>query len=497
MSRKIKRLERVPPRASVLIESMRDVGYSLQTAVADIIDNSLTAGAKRIELLTDTESDNPSIGIIDDGVGMSEQELLEAMRPGTKSPLETRDSSDLGRFGLGLKTASFSQCRRLTVATQKDEQMSCAVWDLDTVAEKDDWYVEIPDDNSIIPWVGRLSDEGTLVVWENLDRLLENPSGPDRQDLIRQIDETATHIAFVFHRFLSGNIARRKRVTILLNGRELESFDPFHSNHLATQRDPCEIFQFKGEKIRIQAFTLPHHSKVKDSEWNKYGRSEGYVKNQGFYLYRNHRLIVHGTWFGLARQSELTKLSRVQIDISNRLDAHWKIDVKKASAQLPPAVRKRLRQIIERISGTSKKVYTHKGTKLTRNSSLPVWERLQNKNQIKYTLSVEHPAFKFFIRNLESGNTQEFLNLLELIASTLPVDSLFADIGEAADSVDQRLCDPDQLAGLVNSTYLQLRENGLSDSEIKNMMSAAEPFCLNWAEANTIIETLESRDGYE
>ena len=486
-------LKKIPPRASALLESMRDVGYSLQTAVADIIDNSLTACAKRIELLSNIECDNPAIGILDDGIGMTERELLEAMRPGTFGPLEEREYSDLGRFGLGLKISSISQCRRLTVVTKRDGHTSSAVWDLDLVAEEGDWYIEIPSDITNVPWFDDLFENGTLVVWEKLDRLLEDSSELSKQGLVRQIADTASHIEFVFHRFISGRVPKRKRVYFFLNGRQLEPFDPFHSNHSATQHDPCEIFRFKGEKIRIQAYTLPHHSKVTNSEWEKYGRSEGYVKNQGFYLYRNHRLIIHGTWFGLARQSELTKLSRVQIDISNRLDAFWKIDVKKSSAQLPQAVRKRLKQIIERIIGTSKRVYIEKGTKLATTSSLPVWERIQDKGQIRYGLSVEHPAIKYFIKNLNPANLQEFVNLLELIASTLPVDSLFADFGGAPDSVDQKVHDPEKFAGLVKLTYFGLRESGISCSDAKTMMNVAEPFCSKWIEADEIIDKLESK----
>ena len=121
----------LPPRASSLVESLRDMGYSLRTALADVIDNSITARARNIRLFADTHHAMPAIGILDDGAGMSEEELFEAMRPGTRSPLETRSSTDLGRFGLGLKTASFSQCRRLTVVTRSDSAVSCATWDLD------------------------------------------------------------------------------------------------------------------------------------------------------------------------------------------------------------------------------------------------------------------------------------------------------------------------------------------------------------------------------
>ena len=169
----------LPPRASALVESLRDMGYTLRTALADVNDNSITAGAKSIQLLADTHEEFPVIGILDDGAGMSRKELLEAMRPGSKSPLEARGEFDLGRFGLGLKTASFSQCRRLTVVTRKDQGTACAVWDLDTVTSRDRWIVEIPDSPCGIRWSETLGRTGTLIVWEKLDRFV-GISGRDR-----------------------------------------------------------------------------------------------------------------------------------------------------------------------------------------------------------------------------------------------------------------------------------------------------------------------------
>ena len=206
------REEEVPPRASVLVESLRDIGYSLQTAIADVIDNSLTAGARTIELFAETHAEEPSIGILDDGSGMTRAELIEAMRPGSRSPLEKRPETDLGRFGLGLKTASFSQCRRVTVLTCMDGALSVATWDLDTVSERDRWIVELPDTPAAIPWSDRLTGDGTLVVWEKLDRLVGSDGHGDRQDFVRQLDETAKHLEFVFHRFLSGRENRTRRV---------------------------------------------------------------------------------------------------------------------------------------------------------------------------------------------------------------------------------------------------------------------------------------------
>ena len=354
--------EKVEPRASILIESMRDIGYSLQTAVSDIIDNSITAGAENIELLADTTSESPAIGILDDGSGMSKDQLIEAMRPGSQSPLDTRSEKDLGRFGLGLKTASFSQCRRLTVLTRKSGTVSCAVWDLDVVAETDEWYVVLPDDFTDIPWAEKLKKDGTLVVWQKLDRLVDSRNDSDRSDLVSAIDETATHLQLVFHRFLKGEKGL-EQVRISLNSGPLEPFDPFHSGHPATIRGPVERSQLGNREILIQPFTLPHHKKVTKEEWEHYARPEGYTKNQGFYLYRGKRLIIHGTWFRLAPQTELTKLARVRIDIPNGMDAEWKIDVKKASAQPPPSVREHLRKLVQRIGAVSKRVYEGRGQK--------------------------------------------------------------------------------------------------------------------------------------
>ena len=485
------REEEVPPRASVLIESLRDIGYSLQTAIADVIDNSLTAGARRIELLAETHVESPTIGILDDGKGMTSSELLEAMRPGSRSPLEVRSETDLGRFGLGLKTASFSQCRRLTVLTSRDGVMSAATWDLDTVASRDRWVVELPDSPDRIPWSERLVCDGTLIVWEKLDRLVGPDGQGDRREFIRQLDETATHLEFVFHRFLSGSENREGRVRIFLNGRALEPFDPFHSHHPATQHHQEETFLLDGKEIRIRPVTLPHHDKVSQEDWKRYAGPEGYVKNQGFYLYRNRRLIVHGTWFRLARQGELTKLSRVLIDMPNDLDADWKIDVKKASAQPPGPVREKLRRIVERIGIPSRRTYTARGARLTDDSRLPVWTRSQDKNRISYGLNLDHPLFSAFAERLDDDPADEFRKLVGLVVSTLPIETLYADVSAYSESVAPQVLSSDDFREIVEGTWRILRQGGHSKSDTESRMRTADPFRTRWEEAVAAIRLLK------
>ena len=421
---------------------------------------------------------------------MSEEDLLTAMRLGSRNPLDKRILSDLGRFGLGLKTASFSQCRRLTVVTRQAGKTSAAIWDLDYVSMTNEWLVQIPEDPTGIPWVENIGESGTLVLWEKLDRLLENTTSSEaRTHFIRRLDETRVHLELVFHRFLSGERGLAK-VNMFLNGCPLDPFDPFHSSHLATIHGPKERIRIAGAEIVVQAFTLPHHSKVSFAEWDHYATPAGYQKSQGFFVYREKRLIIHGTWFGLARQTELTKLARVRIDIHNGLDSEWKIDVKKSSAQLPYQVRQRLRKIIETIGANSKRVYTARGRKLTADSRLPVWNRVQDKNEIVYRINAEHPMFLDFISRLPKGMREEFINLLELTGSALPMDALFVDLSGVPEKVKGNTISEETLRLILTVSVQYLQEQGVPLDDIADSLRLAEPFRSNWKMAEAMLKTM-------
>ncbi len=463
------------------------MGYSLRTALADVIDNAITANAREIAILADTHVDRSAIGVLDDGVGMTREELLEAMRPGTRNPLEPRHQSDLGRFGLGLKTASFSQCRRLTVLTRRQGKTSCARWDLDTVAETDRWLVEIPRSQADVRWSDRLGGDGTLVLWENLDRLVGSSGS---RDLVRQLDEAAEHLAFVFHRFLSG----RQRVALSMNHRPLEPFDPFHSNHPATQHHQVEEMSLGGDPITIRPVTLPHHAKVTAAEWKRYAGRTGYVSSQGFYLYRNRRLIVHGTWFRLARKQELTKLARVQIDIPNTMDAAWKIDVKKASAQPPPVVRERLARIVETMVAASRRTHRKRGPERASKNRVPVWVRVQNKNRISYDITHTHPALAQFREAIPRSHRTGFDRVLRLVSAALPVDALHHDISARPESVRQKSLSDNDLVSLVSTIYGALRARGRSAGDIRKWMRTADPFREQWSATELLLTGLEENE---
>jgi len=483
---------RAAPHAGILIESMRDVGYTLGSALADVIDNSITAGARKVRIFAETADAAARIAVLDDGRGMTADELMDAMRLGSRSPLESRDGNDLGRFGLGMKTASFSQCRRLTVMTRREGRTSVARWDLDTVLKTDDWLVEIPADDEAIPWSEDLQSDGTMVLWERLDRLVD-PHGVGQADLVRRLDEAAGHLELVFHRFLTGERGLR-RVAISLNSRSLVPVDPFHSDHPATIAGPPETIRVGRQNVTIQTFTLPHHKKVSPEEWERFAGPGGYVRNQGFYVYRARRLIIHGTWFGLARQMELTKLARVRIDMPNALDSEWKVDIKKASAQPPPQVRQRLRQLIETIGANSKNVYTRRGRRLA-DSRLPVWQRVQNKNQISYRVNSEHPVIADFSARLPEALKPALTDVLEVVSSAIPMDAIFADISGQPESVGGAELSQEALERAVRTTYQHLRREGMATEMIAEMLQATEPFRSSWPAAAAIISKLESANG--
>lgn len=419
----------LPPRAASLSESMRDLGYSLDAAVADIIDNSISAGASQVNIHSNMLSAGACLAIVDNGWGMSDQELVAAMRHGSQNPREKRSKDDLGRFGLGLKTASFSQCSKLTVVSMKDGKRSAALWDLGLVSERDDWIVCILDDQEIkcLPYIEKLEKDGTLVLWETLDRLCEGDAGAVNEKLVNEkIRAVAKHLSLVFHRFLSGEI-KGKKLKILINHHELEAFDPFCVSNKATDPLRQEVIRIYGDKVVIQPFILPHHSKLSEKEKDFYKNRSDFLNNQGVYVYRNGRLMAWGDWFRLIPKGEATKLARVKIDFSNCMDEFWTIDIKKSRAYPPHMVREQIRKIIGNIAEGSTRVIKGKGKKLYDSNSRPIWVRTAGQGVIDYSLDREHPVINAVQKSLEEYESKKVEEVLSIVEDSVPIESIYAD----------------------------------------------------------------------
>src|SRR5690606_22055572 len=342
---------------------------------------------------------------------------------------------DLGRFGLGLKSASFSQCKRLTVLTRKNGVFSGATWDLDAVARTNRWEIELHEEGEALPWADRLDRDGTLVVWRSLDRLsggIEADAHARAQHINRTIAQAERHLRLVFHRFMAED---NPPLQLLLNGRRLDPINPFGTEFAGHQADRVDRLDMAHGSVEFQCFTLPHHKTVSKADWEELGGPEGHLRSQGFYVYRGRRLIIAGSWLGLARQTELTKLCRIRVDIPNTMDSDWKIDVKKASAQLPPKVRERMRLLVERLSLTSKRTYQRRGQKLVDQEYMPLWHRIQRDGAIIYRPDPAHPVFADFSARLPADMQNEFANIIGVLGSSVPIASLHADFAGCAEEV--------------------------------------------------------------
>lgn len=476
------------PYAASLIEGHRDFGYSLETALADIIDNAITAGARTATLIADTVADEPWIALADDGSGMTETELVEAMRLGSKNPTDDREAEDLGRFGLGLKSASFSQCRSLTVLTRQEGRTSCARWDLDRVAKRNDWSLELIDNPEFVTGHDLLQETGTVVIWEKLDRLsggYTHDRAKRAEHMNSELSRAERHLRLVFHRFLEG---AKPRLKLSLNGRPLKPIDPMATSHAATQKDPEELLRLRQGDILIRCHTLPHHKRMSREEWEEIGGPEGHLKSQGLYVYREKRLIIAGGWLGLARQTELTKLCRIAVDIPNTMDAEWKIDVKKASAQLPPVVRERLKKVVERFVGTSKRTYRSRGQKLVDETRFPIWNKVQNDGQIVFRPNLEHPVFRTYAEQLPEELREGFERCLRILGSGLPIETLHAELVGNAEAVTADETSAADLEELIYSLAVNLMENGMSTDALIDTMKNYAFLRSQWDSVEPILQ---------
>ncbi len=454
-------LEVIPDPVS-LIESMRAVGYSPEAAIADLVDNSISAKADAIEIQYDA-SDHPFVAILDNGRGMSPDELTNAMRHGSHNPADERAPNDLGRFGLGLKTASLSQCRKLTVISKKENAISARRWDLDVVQASEKWLVVVPayDDLANLPMFRRLKllSSGTLVVWQELDRLTAGAADP-QAEMTTKLSSLYEHLALVFHRF-----AQKEEgdcpIKIIVNGLDVPSRDPFLKSKTYCQPLEGQLIRHSRGDVRVTPFILPPVVNLTPDEISLAGGKEGLRGTQGFYIYRNRRLVIWGTWFKLVPKQEFYKLTRVQVDIPNSFDDLWALDIKKSTAFPPDAIRERLRELIPYFANTSKRTLTYPGRKRSATNFIPLWLRVEpTHGEFRYEINIDHPIIQSLSSRLSGENQKYFQTLLSLFGDALPFESIYADMCS-----DQRGNDSGQVMellkiarNLLDATELQVNQ---------------------------------------
>lgn len=472
-----------------MVESLRGLGYSTETALADIIDNSIAAGASIVDLVFEWDEVRAWISVLDNGRGMNAAELDSAMRLGELNPLEARASNDLGRFGLGLKTASFSQARRLTVASRKiGGDVECLRWDLDLLANPDDegWHLyEGPDPSSrdlLDPILQGRS--GTLVLWENLDRIVTDGfGGPDMLNLMDRVEQ---HLAMTFHRFLEGS---KPRLLLRLNEKKVGPWDPFMEGHPGKPWAPHEVELEKGSGVFVQCHVLPHKDRLTDAEFQQAAGPEGWTSQQGFYVYRNERLLLGGGWLGLGpgrswTRDESHRLARIRIDIPNTRDDEWKLDIRKSTARPPIRLRPRLARLAEETRSRARRVFAHRGqvTPSVRGKSVePAWLSVRSAGGHRYRISRDHDVVRSALE-LGGAVKLEIEAMLRVIEETVPVQRIWLDTAEERETPRTGFAgEPDsEVRAVLLVMYQTLRtRNGLSADAARERLLRTEPFNLH------------------
>lgn len=354
------------PSAGRLTNSLRDIGYEFPTAVADLVDNSVSAGASTVDVLIDFRGSASRVLIVDDGCGMSSAGLDEAMRFGTR---RSYGFNELGRYGLGLKTASISQCRRLTVVSRRAasrRRLTTRVLDIDHVEESDSWEVLDTAAPAIRDFAAATlaKGPGTVIAWERLDRVLpeRNPEGGwARRRLETLAERTTEYLGMVFHRYLADS-AGTDRLVLTVNGEKVDPWDPFAPTEDGTISLPSTILEIELEGItgfvRFNPFVLPSRNRFSSQEsFEHYSGPQKWNRQQGLYVYRAGRLIQGGGWCGIRAIDEHTKLARASLEFDTSLDDLLQTNVAKMRVNIPATIRSQLERPVKELCQAAEEVY--------------------------------------------------------------------------------------------------------------------------------------------
>lgn len=468
------------PEASSMIETFRAIGYSIEAAVADVIDNSISAEAKNVWLNFDWKGSETWVSIKDDGFGMNNEELIQAMKPGSKNPLDGRNNKDLGRFGLGLKTASFSQCRKLTVLSKKEGfQQAFWTWDLDYVKETGKWeLLKFLPDSKLESEIDN-QKSGTIVLWSDIDRLVKNFHTDDTKALDKFLvvmEQVKNHLSMVFHRFIE-----KGTIKIWFQGRQIKAWNPFLISESATQIFPDE--NLVNGKVIVKGFVLPHKSKISEGTYREAEGPKGWVEQQGFYVYRNERLLLSGDWLGLYRKEEHYKLARIQIDLPNTLDSEWQIDIKKSIARPPIILREQLKAYSSKVRAQAVEVYRHKGRtvrQLPGQKFVPLWIDHKRGDKWFYKINREHPLIEKSIIQAETEPQKAIENLIRFIEETVPSKSIYIKEASDEDAIGKPFegIDQEPIRKAMKHMYDKLINEGKTDEQAKSIIINIDPFNL-------------------
>lgn len=360
---------------------------------------------------------------------------------------------------------------------KKEEKISAYSWDLDYVIDSKSWMLMGFKEEEMLqfPHIDRLLDKehGTYIYLSEFDRIKEG-TGNLSETFNKCLDDMINHLALVFHRFIDEGLIIR------VNQMKIEARDPFLSYHRATQRKRESSFRINNEKITLKPFILPHLSKLCQDDLDKVGGKDRLRSEQGFYVYRNKRLIIWGTWFRLERKDELNKLARVMVDIPNSLDYMWSIDIKKSVATLPDIIKKNMYNAVYESVLCSEAVHTYRGRKEKKDKDIEyVWERVKVRDGYEYQINRKIPQLELLQSTLDESQLRLLSSVINTIEEAFPVSALYVDAAKG--NVEDKKIEPgddfERVWDDLQTQMAYLRAHGLSERLYYQAFLKVEPYC--------------------
>lgn len=441
-------------------------GYTFNTAIADILDNSIYAGASEIDIHWDYDALNPKLTIIDNGQGMNAKEVKEAAIIANKSIDQTREHNDLGRFSTGLKSASVSFCGRLIIISKKvKSEAHNVVFDFDEVKRSNKWYA-VYDHHDYLDF--NEHDSGTMIIWENL-KILDVDVFKDNRFVFEKLEDLSKDLSHIF-----GRIIRESKLTITVNGKNniIKAWDPFYTTNEKTQHIFEDKKAYKGEEIEVNGFILPVYSNLAE-EQQEVMKGKGLREQQGFYIFRNKRLIQEGGWLGLEgiKLDSKSDYARIMVDISSNLDKYFKVNYLKNSIELPAELHADFIKIAKFMKKESTKNFNYKKKPIFKKSkgnevNVPVWETTFYDGCMHSRLNRDNPV----IKNLACKLTKkEYNQLLTIIEEAIPISVIQSNSVNVKDNTKKNIPE------LIDDHYKILFERGLNIDQIKMELAKIEP----------------------
>ncbi len=462
-----------------LLDVLGNSGYSLQAAIADIIDNSISAKSKNIYITFSLDGPNSYISIVDDGIGMNLKKLKEASTIAYKNVNEERKASDLGRFSTGINSASASVCSKLTIQSKvlREKNYNTILIDYARMKEEKKWICKVIDSSQ--NYLNKKS--GTAIVWSNLKDIA---LAQNDKDFYKKISVVEKHVAHVFNDYIKNGI------NIWINNNLVKGWDPFFQSNLKTTKITEEKYEYHGSVISFQVFILPPFNNLNQDD-QAYMKGYGLSEQQGFYIYRKNRLIKEGSWLDIEDLSISNKYdyARIRVDIENSVDKYFKPNFLKNEIAIPDDLISVFKRIALNARSESRKNYNYmKAPSIARNTksnkNITVWNTKNTSDGLLLSINEKHPSVHSLCKNMSDKDRKR---LFKLISNSIPI----GEISRSGMSPKQNSVL--NLDEEIKEMYELLKSDGLSDIEIMKKMSSCEPFCSSDESISKIIDFFEEK----